>query len=219
MSSQLLILPARLALFTATALALCASARAGALVATPDNVTTTMSGVTLVGANTFDVTNVPPAGVKITGDATFSKSGAGSATITASIAGKVTANTSEDFISKYDFSVTLTGAGQVSFTLEGKVQPAPGFPFVTIVNEPLGTPFTGPGTKPYNGSSTDDIPASVNNQNFQANLIVTWTGASDGDRLTVNIPNNSIDLAIIPEPTSMALLGFAGVGLLARRRR
>ena len=43
--------------------------------------------------------------------------------------------------------------------------------------------------------------------------------ARAGDTLTINVPNNCIDLAIIPEPTSMALLGFAGIGLVSRGRR
>lgn len=200
-------------------LAFAVSARAGALVADPADVVLTNSSNITAGSESLVVQNVPPAAVKISGDANFTKNNTSDGTITARIQGRVTANTSEDFFIGYDFGITLTGTGQISFRLEGQVQAFPGGPFITIVDQPLGTPFTGPGTQPYFGSSRTDIPQSVNNLNFRANLVVSWTGGSAGNTLAVNIPNNSIDLAIIPEPTSMALLGFAGIGLVSRRRR
>jgi len=89
----------------------------------------------------------------------------------------------------------------------------------TVFSEAPDQPLIGPGTQPYSGSDTGDIPFAINNENFQMVLTITWTGGSAMDVLTINVPNNSIDLAIIPEPTSMALLGFAGIGLVSRRRR
>ena len=44
-----------------------------------------------------------------------------------------------------------------------------------------------------------------------------WTGMAEGDTLAFDIPQNSIDINVVPEPASIALLALGGVML--RRRR
>lgn len=50
--------------------------------------------------------------------------------------------------------------------------------------------------------------------------MINWTGATAGDSLTIDIPENSIDFAVIPvpEPASASLLALGGLALLRRKR-
>ncbi|MFO0861029.1 MAG: hypothetical protein U0570_10760 [Phycisphaerales bacterium] len=45
-----------------------------------------------------------------------------------------------------------------------------------------------------------------------------WSGADDNDTMEFFIPNNSIDIAVVPAPGAAALLGLSGL-VAARRRR
>ncbi len=45
-----------------------------------------------------------------------------------------------------------------------------------------------------------------------------WSGADDNDTMEFSIPNNSIDIAVVPAPGAAAMLGLAGLAATRRRR-
>lgn len=54
---------------------------------------------------------------------------------------------------------------------------------------------------------------------FDFKLADTLTGDTDWGGTPIDITNGTITLTAIPEPASLGLVGIAGLGLLARRRR
>jgi len=169
-------------------------------------------------SNTLTVQQIGQDTVKISGDASFTKGSSGMSTIVLRINGTFDADTGDVFSEFYDFTFNLTGTGQVSWTLEGKVN----FPFVglqTVVSESSSSPLVGPSSQRYTGSKSAAAPFSAATT-WQGVLTVNWTGGLTGDTLGVAVPNNSIDFRLaIPEPSSAMIFAVGAMGLISRRRR
>jgi hypothetical protein len=192
----------------------------------------TTGAVTETGSNNIQFSQPEANKVHLFGTApdTFTSSG-GNGTIIADIMG--TANTTEgdNFIATYDFTLGLTGSGNVSYTLEATgTANILGFSIAEqIFSKSSTTPLQGPtGPVLESGSVTDTIPISGTFP-FDAQLQVTWDDASAGNTLTVDVPDTSIDLSVVtptvvPEPSAVPLvalgiLGFFGWRRFAARRR
>lgn len=71
----------------------------------------------------------------------------------------------------------------------------------------------------FTGSKSAVVPApGGNNIPFTATPTLNWSCAKLGDTLAVSIPTNFIDLAVVPEPSSMLLLSLGGLFLVRRQR-
>lgn len=146
---------------------------------------------------------------KISGTAGFLSSG-GSGTISVDVGGLATVLLGETISVDYDFTLSLTG-GSLDWTLTGMAS------IVQIFNK---SGSISSGSQQFIGSdSFTNTFSDFNGVPWSASLDITWNGASNGDTLTVTVPNNSIDFSVIPEPTSFCLIGIGGLALLLRRRR
>lgn len=54
---------------------------------------------------------------------------------------------------------------------------------------------------------------------FDPNALGEYTFAIQVSRAGFSVETVAMDVQVVPEPTSLTLLGFAGIGLMARRRR
>lgn len=53
---------------------------------------------------------------------------------------------------------------------------------------------------------------------FSTILVFKWTGYEPGDTFVLNIPNESIDISVVPAPAGTAVLALAGLAAARRRR-
>jgi hypothetical protein len=170
------------------------------------------SGSVTQNSNTFATSQVTPTQVKVFGNGNYTATGAASV-ITLSIGGLVSAVATESVSLDYNFNLSFTGSGAVTWTLTSVL--AGFFPGPSSTGGPILSTDSGL----FTGSKSAVVPApGGNNIPFTATLTVNWNGATSGDTLAVSIPTNSIDLAVVPEPSSMFLLSLGGL-FLARRRR
>ncbi len=171
-----------------------------------------VSGSVTQNSVTFTTSQVTPARAKVFGDGSYTASGANSA-ITLSIGGLISALAGESISLDYEFNLNFTGGGSVNWTLTSAL-------FGGLVTGPSssGGPILSTNSGLFTGSKSAVVPIAGDSIPWSALLTVNWTGATSGDTLAVSIPTNSIDVAVVPEPSSMLLLGLGGV-FLARRRR
>lgn len=169
------------------------------------------SGAVIQNSNTFAASQVTPTRVKVTGLGDYTATGS-SSVITLSIGGLISAEVGESILLDYDFSFTLTGNGQVNWTLNSLLAG-----FLSGPSD-SGGPILRTDSGLVTGSKSTAVPIGGNNVPWSATLTANWTGAASGDTLAFNIPNNSIDIAVVPEPSSILLLGLGGF-FFARRRR
>lgn len=163
---------------------------------------------------TYAATQVSSTRVKVTGLGDYTATGSTSA-ITLSIGGLISAVVGEPLSLDYDFSLILAGSGSVAWSLNTIVTIS-GFPIPGPSSN--GGPITSADNGTFTGSRSAPSPLTVSNVPWSALLTVNWSGATVGDTLQVSIPTNSIDLTVVPEPSSILLVGLGGV-LLTRRRR
>lgn len=191
------------------------SSRAGSLIVStgPTILLTNVLDIT-PGGNTFTLTTTSNS-AKIFGDGMFRLTDT-SGIINMNLTGFATGTAGEIAFTSYDLFVTLLGTGSFSLVLDGNISL-----FGGLVNQPFGFD-TGVIPGPLNNQnfmdtkSTDASPIGFTNAPFTADLMVLWTGAVD-DEMTVNIPQNSIDFAIIPEPGSALSVLFGSACLLVAR--
>lgn len=176
----------------------------------PPGVVVTPGGAASISvAPTIDYQTISPSMAKISGTAGFLSSG-GSGTISVDVGGLATVLLGETISVDYDFTLSLTG-GSLDWTLTGMAS------IVQIFNK---SGSISSGSQQFIGSdSFTNTFSDFNGVPWSASLDITWNGASNGDTLTVTVPNNSIDFSVIPEPTSFCLIGIGGLALLLRRRR
>jgi hypothetical protein len=121
------------------------------------------------------------------------------------------------FTADLDFDVIVTG-GEVAWSFYSEMWSFEGFEYARAV---------GSGQVPANGHVG---PVHMDNDHFtqtaleggayiQGFLNLQWTNASPTDALTLNVPQNSIDIAMnIPEPVGISLLLLMPMLDLRRRR-
>lgn len=152
--------------------------------------------------------------LKLSGDEIFNETASGSSTLTITYTGSGTVNAG-DFVSLgYHFSIILTGTGTVVPTFNVTAAPF-------SANGTLAT--ASPGTTNYQGSIVSATSPVSANINFTATATFAWTGGTANNKLEINVPTNSIDLAaaptVVPEPSSWALLLLgAPLAFLCRSR-
>jgi hypothetical protein len=155
---------------------------------------------------------------KLSGGGTFVSDGtAGAITATADV--EVGLEEDEWFFAAWDFFTELTGG---TATLEiGFVFPCPIFGEIELSTPEL---LVSPGSFDHEGdlSFQNPLPFDIGPKRFDVELIFRWTG-EPGDTLTIDIPDQSIDLSVdsqpVPEPTALCLLLPGAAYLLWRRRR
>lgn len=183
----------------------------------PETSVTTSGGVTLTSGGTFSASQTSDL-IKLSGGATLSSNGtAGTINFTAN--GNVSADAGERLRVSYDVSFDLSG-GTADYTVGGTfTQPLP-FPFPPLtLSGSDGGSLTGPLNQHFVGSfETPPLPLDIDGS-YSVALTVNWTGAA-GDTISIVIPTQSIDLAIVavPEP-SAAIGGIILAAAMLRRRR
>jgi len=133
--------------------------------------------------------------------------------------GSATATAGDNFQGSYDYTLALTGTGNLSYTLKATAESG----LLTLFTKSSTTPLQGPATKEYSDTfAYDGIPISGSIP-FDLQLVVSWDDSTAGDQLSITVPMNSIDLAVVnpasvPEPSALPLLGLGVLGLLGWRR-
>lgn len=173
--------------------------------------TSATSGSVTENSQTFMFVPVSSDLVKIIGVGDYTATGATSQ-ITLTAGGLISAEAGEVFSLDYEFTFNFTGAGELNWEITSLLQgiiPGP---------DASGGPITSGESGFFSGNASEAAPLALNNAIWSAELAIDWTGATAGDTLTVTIPNDSIDLAVVPEPSSMLLLGLGSLFLFRRRR-
>lgn len=175
------------------------------------------SPAAVVTNNTIGVQQATPSVLKIFGSATITP-GAGASSVFLTLTGTFTANPTDLASYAYNFNINLQSATPATFTLSLS---AGGFSTST-------TPQTIPANsnQAYTGRGQTAATPIGASGNFTGQLRIDFAaGTTASDKLTLTIPQNSIDFAVqptaIPEPSTYALLalGLGGVALHARRKR
>jgi hypothetical protein len=175
-------------------------------------------------ANAYTLSQVDANHVKLSGNGTYTYTGTagGGGTIDVAIGGTFSGSQGNQFSGNYDVTLGLTGSGSLEYQLSASLFVV--FTYVQVYSSDNSSSLlNGPSSQQYTGNGTYIDPYSGTlSSNWKADLLLTWTNAKPGDQLTVTIPTNSIDFALlsVPEPSSCALLAcglFAAVG--KRRRR
>lgn len=156
-----------------------------------------------------------PTLVKFVGDIEIASTNGGSTLgNTLDIGGGITLDAEESFLVAYDFNVEILGGGTFTFTVTGTTD------FGGVMDSVSNTDsFSGPGQFSFNFSELGFVAEESVSGDWTGQLAFDWTDAPAGSVLRVEIPNDSIDFAAIPEPSTGALALVASLSLLARRRK
>lgn len=207
------------------AFALPEQASAGSLVFTPGSLILDPVGVANTSAFddvAFGLSNFTFEGgnaIKLSGNQIFTDTDGGGGTVTLSFSGSGDVVTGDLFSIGYNFGLTLTGPGSVvpSVTVNGVVA---GFIPVSVTGT---LPTATAGTTPYSGTRVSSASPLTAPLTYNASVTFTWTGATAGDTLRINVPQISIDFAAsptpVPEPAAGILLACAASLAGLRRRR
>lgn len=85
---------------------------------------------------------------------------------------------------------------------------------------PVGDPV-GAGSYPDSFQFVDNFngnPTGGASIDWEVNIYFSWTPSANDDTLTFTIPNNSIDIQIVPEPAMAGAFGLLALGAIRRRR-
>jgi len=168
-------------------------------------------GSVVENSNSFTFSQVSPAWVKVTGVGQYTATGDTSAIIL-DVGGFISAQTGESISLDYDFTFAITGAGEINWTLTSLL-----FGFISGPSA-SGGPITIADSGNVTGTESAGVTFTADNVSWSAKLTANWTGAANGDTLSVTIPENSIDIAVVPEPSAFLLLGLTGIMTLRRKR-
>lgn len=174
-------------------------------------------GASLIIGNNITAANISSTLTKISGTNSYEADDSGSASIEIIFSGNLTAEISDSFDLDYDFSFDLTGNGEVTWDITTMVNVGPGFGF-SGPSDSGGPVTSAENGNTISGSNSFVVTENVPNLAFDLTLTLNWTGTSDGDTLDFIIPNNSIDLSVVPEPSSVLMLCLGSLILVRRKR-
>jgi hypothetical protein len=169
-------------------------------------------GVAVVGTPTLGLSGAGTAGdpYKISGRAEFRNDDSGPAVV--KLQGTLSAKAGERITASYDMSVDWDpdfeeGLSEYIFQGSLSLDPLPSIPIH------LAQGIFDIGSHQYQGSESFTIPGDIENAGLYLELYM-YIGQLGN--LTLDIPANSIDIALVPEPGSA---GLAALALAGRRRR
>jgi len=169
------------------------------------------SGAT-VGNNTITLSNFTFTGGSATGSATLIGTASGS------LGSTVTLKDAKSTVTEFYQGFTA-GTTNISFTLDSTLNVDPGLTpdefSVSILDSATGSPAQIYTTAPDTASL---LTENINSTTAPSIATYHGDGPSDGSN-SGSLSGVQLTVAAVPEPTSVALLGFAGVAAMLHRRR
>ncbi len=128
-------------------------------------------------------------------------------------------NPGDKFLADLNFDVNATG-GTLSWSFYANLWSNEGFEQARILTDLMAMPPSGQ----VNGVHFESSPFTQQGDTgwFEGYLHIDWAGFTPTDTFSISIPQNSIDISFVPEPSScgLALVGFAlSLTRLSRRGR